>query len=105
MTPVLFDDKTYEVQTFEDGAQRVVAIDDRYYKAYRDGDAWYFMVRAGHPRSIRGPWSDVLNAIVEIHHVYKGYEQRVRRAKEEAQRTRDRRINEVAERVSMATHP
>lgn len=99
-TLILQDNQPVEAHVFEGTGQRVVCIDDRSYRVYQDGDCWYFMVRAQYPRSVRGDWPTLLRALCEIHLVYKAYETTVRKAKEAAQMSRDRRIHEIAEHVS-----
>lgn len=102
---VIFDERPYSVQVFEGEQERIVTVEDRYYRVYRDGDVWYFMVRTPLPRSIRASWDDAVRAIVQVHAIYRAYEQRVSRAKQDAQRQRDRKIHEVVEHVQVATKP
>lgn len=78
---------------------RVVTIDERTYRlrAADDGN-FYTMFRInGHQRSVRGSLDRMLRVVGLQHLIYKRYENRVRKLKEEAQRTRDRQLNELAE--------
>lgn len=88
----------YELFTNPDSQEHVVAIDDKTYRLHKAGDLVYTMLRvAGHMRSMRGSLADVLLATGQVHLTYRQYETRVRRAKEEAQRVRDRDLNAIAE--------
>jgi hypothetical protein len=106
-TPLKIDDRTelmYRVFTAENH-DKIVAIDDRFYQVRFAGDTkpgdppvYYTMVRIGpHQRSLRGSLEDMILAVGRIHAVYRDYENRVRRLKEEAQRERDRRLNGLLE--------
>lgn len=105
--PVKVDDVEllYEVFTeFLPGVEpekrdRVVAIEDRTYRLRAGGDGtFYTMFRVGrHQRTVRGDFDQVLRATALQHLVYRRYEARVRKAKEAAQATRDRQLNELVE--------
>lgn len=88
----------YELFTDPDSEEHIVAIEDKTYRLHKAGGQVYTMLRvAGHMRSLRGKLEDVLVAVAKIHLTYCQYETRVRRAKEEAQRVRDRELNVIAE--------
>lgn len=89
---------TYECFT-NDSHDRIVSIDDRTYRLHALGDdLFYMMLRVGgYPRTLRGPLPELLTTVAKIHLTYRQYDTRVRRAKEEAQRIRDRALNDVAE--------
>ena len=78
---------------------RVVAIEDRTYRLRASDDgSFYTMFRiGGHQRSLRGSLDRMLQVVGLQHLIYRRYEQRVRKLKEEAQRSRDRQLNELAE--------
>jgi hypothetical protein len=78
---------------------RVICIEDRTYRvrAAQNG-TYYTMFRIdGHQRSVRGSLDRLIRVVGLQHLIYKRYEQRVRKLKEEAQRVRDRQLNELAE--------
>ena len=99
--PMKVGDGTVMYETFHnpDSNDHVVAIDDRTYRLHSLGDnLFYMMLRVGgHHRTLRGPMDALLKAIGHVHQTYRTYDNRVRRAKEEAQRTRDRALNQIAE--------
>lgn len=90
---------TYECFTNVESQDRVVCIDERTYRLHALGDdEFYMMLRVGgHQRTLRGPLPELLRAIAQIHLTYRQYDTRVRRAKEDAQRTRDHALNAAAE--------
>lgn len=102
-TPLKIDEKnevTYELFSLPCGSEHVIMIDGNCYHVRRTHDAnvFYFMVRVGaHQRSLRGSFHDVILAIARIHLIYREYEKRVRKLKEEAQRIRDRQLNRIVE--------
>lgn len=82
------------------GAQdRIVAIEDRTYRLRAaDDGTFYTMFRiGGHQRSIRGSLDQMLRVVGLQHVIYHRYENRVRKLKLDAQRARDRQLNELAE--------
>lgn len=89
----------YEAFVNPDSNDHVLAMDDRTYRVHALGDnVYYTMLRVGgHQRTLRGTMAELITAIGQIHLTYRQYETRVRRAKEEAQRVRDRCLNETAE--------
>lgn len=93
----------YETFVNPDSNDMIVAIDDRTYTLRRaeQPDVFYLMVRiGGHQRSLRGNVTVMLETIARLHCLYRDYDNRVRKLKEEAQRQRDRRLNELAESLS-----
>lgn len=98
--PIKVGDVTvlYELFTNPETHECVVAIEDKTYRLHRAGQQVYTMLRVtGHMRSLRGSLDSLLAAIAKVHLTYRQYENRVRRAKEEAQRVRDRELNGIAE--------
>jgi len=98
--PVDLDGTVTMVRRFsESSGDMVLGIEDRFYRLYFVDQAnYYMMVRCGHfSRSLRGSLDRLEEAAVKLHRIYRAYEARVRRAKEEAQRERDRHIHAVAE--------
>lgn len=83
----------------DDSLEVTIRIDDRYYRVHPDGsDNAYFMIKVGGiQRSIRGPLDNLIPSLVRVHRVYRRYDDDIRRAKEAAQRNRDRRLNTIAE--------
>ena len=78
---------------------RVICIDDKTYRLRTaQNGAYYTMFRIdGHQRSVRGTLDRLIRVVGLQHLIYKRYEQRVRKMKEEAQRLRDRQLNDLAE--------
>jgi len=101
--PVKIGNKTIEVQEFTDGGDRVFLVDDHFYRVWKvPGDQspekFYTMVKVGkHPRSIQGTHEKLVEMLVQIHMVYRDYQNQVRRSKEGAQLQRDRALNKIAE--------
>jgi hypothetical protein len=93
----------YQEFTNNGSGDRIVAIDDRTYHVRscqnQDGKQWFYtMLRVGrHQRTLRGDMPTILLAVARIHQVYDDYEKRCRRSKEDAQRLRDRQLNELFE--------
>lgn len=102
--PIRVDDKELLYETFinPNSHDMIVALEDRTYTLRRaEPDVFYLMVRVGgHQRSLRGDATAMLQMVARLHCIYRDYDNRVRRLKEEAQRQRDRRLNELAESVS-----
>ena len=99
--PVKLGGTEHVVQLMADGEDRVLIIADRYYRIYRDPqrNTYYTMLRvAHHQRSLNdADLSVLITKIARIHQVYRGYEDRCRRAKEQAAQERDRQLNAVLE--------
>jgi hypothetical protein len=78
---------------------RVVTIEDRTYRVRAGGDGmFYTMFRIGrHQRTVRGEFDRIVRVVAMQHLIYRRYEIRVRKAKESAQATRDRQLNELVE--------
>jgi|GEM_PF-4359854 len=99
--PIRVDDKEVLYETFINPETQdwIVSIDNRTYHLRRvDANVLYAMVRVGsHQRSLRGDSISMMQAIVRLHCIYRDYDNRVRKLKEDAQRARDRRLNELAE--------
>jgi len=101
--PIQADGKTIEIQEFSDADERIVLIDDRFYRLWKipDSDLFYFMVKVReNPRSIRGTHDKCIELLVRVHSIYRQYDNRVRKSKEDAQRLRDKLLNDLAETVS-----
>ena len=96
--PVTVDGKETEIREFSDG-DVIVAIEDRFYRIRQaPDDVYYYMLKVrGTQRSIRGTREKIREAVIRVHRVFKSYEDRVRRGKEEAQAQRDRNLNEIVE--------
>lgn len=98
--PVTIGNASVEVQEFADGEQRIIAIDERTYRVRpaEDDGLFYYMLKVGNAkRSLRGPIGQIREAIVGIHLIYRSYDRRVRRVKEEAQKIRDKALHDIAE--------
>jgi hypothetical protein len=102
--PVQVDGRTIEVQEFidSDGDGHAISIDDRLYHMWRipntEPPLFYFMVKIRDtPRSLRAVHDKCIEMLAKVHCVYKDYEQRVRKAKEDAQRQRDKSLNTLVE--------
>lgn len=99
--PLKLQSATVMYESFVDpnSNDHIVAIDDRTYRLHALGDdVFYMMLRVGgHQRTLRGAMPDLLTTIAKVHMTYRQYEQRVRLAKENAQRARDQELNEAAE--------
>lgn len=98
-SPVKVGKETFEIQEFVDGDERVLQIDDRFYRAWSipGSNRFYCMVKVGdHPRSIQGTRDQILELLARVHQIYRDYENKVRNQKELAQRDRDRRLNELS---------
>ena len=94
----LGDGKVIEVREFVDGEDRILVINDRHYRVYKGNEGHYFMLKiSGMQRSVRGSLDDLRILVARVHSIYLQYDNRVRKSKEEAQRTRDRALNEIAE--------
>ncbi len=89
--------KTIEAQEFADGEERVLIIGERMFRIWPlDDGRCYTMVKVYNTkRSLKGKLEDVRQVIANIHDVYRRYDQRVRKAKADAQRTRDAELSKL----------
>lgn len=98
--PVTVDGKSTEVQEFVDGNESIVVIDDRTYRVRPSNEKRYFMLKiGGTQRSLNGTPEQIREALVRVNNIYREYDRRVRRVKEEAQRARDTALNEIVEQL------
>jgi hypothetical protein len=96
--PVKVGSSEVVIQEYGDGEEHIVKIDDRFYRVHHTGDVHYFMTKIrGTQRSVSGSPEKVREAVVKVHLAHKSYEKLVQRRKEEAQRIRDRDLNEIVE--------
>jgi len=99
--PIKLRDQDVQIQIFSDESEQIVMVGtDPFRVRMLPNDEAYFMVKIrGQQRTIRGPYQKVLEAVVRCWDVYKRYENVVRKSKENAQMTRDKDLNEIAESV------
>lgn len=99
--PLQLDDVVLTYECFYDAESKdcLVVFEGQTYRLHAtDNDSYYLMLRVGgHQRTLRGKRLDLIGAAARIHLTYRNYEGRVRKAKLDAQRDRDRSLNRVAE--------
>lgn len=96
--PIDIDGTTTLVRRFVGDDGVVLSIEDRFYHLHRNDSQHYMMLRIGNfVRSLSGSIDALEIVAVKIHRAYRDYEGRVRRAKEDAQRLRDRQLHAIAE--------